>query len=239
MPTSKSPQKLLGLIGGISWESTAHYYALLNRLARRRLGGQHSARLLLWSFDFAPVAEKQEAGEWANLTEEMIDAAKRLERAGAEGLLITANTMHLMADEVQAAINIPLINIIDATADALKARGVERPLLLGTGFTMEKAFYRDRLARSGLSASVPEPEDRARLHAIIFNELVKGVFTPDARAFMLGLAVKAKEQGADGVILGCTELGLLASPDQFALPALDSAEVHCNAAMAFALGRAA
>lgn len=232
--------KLLGLIGGISWESTAHYYALLNRLARQRLGGQHSARLLLWSFDFAPVAAKQEAGDWKALTAEMIDAAHRLEDAGAEGLVITANTMHLMADEVQAAIGIPLIHIVDATAVALKAKFAKRPLLAATRFTMEKPFWRDRLSRQGVETVVPETDDRVRLHAIIFEELVQGEFRPEARRWLHELAERERAvHGTDSVILGCTELGLLAPSHTFAQPAFDTAEIHAEAAMDFALGEAA
>ena len=231
-----TPLRLLGLIGGISWESTAHYYQILNRIARRRLGGQHSARVLLWSVDFAPVAEKQEAGRWQELTAEMIDAARRLEDAGAEALLICANTMHLMADEVAAAIRIPLIHIADVTAAALRANSVKRPLLLATRFTMEKPFYAERLARGGVEAIVPETEDRARLHAIIFDELVQGVFRPESRQVLIDLAAKERAaRGVDGVILGCTEFGMLAPPNCFDLPAVDTAEAHAEAAMDFAL----
>lgn len=237
---SDAPLKLLGLIGGISWESTTHYYQLLNRLARERLGGQHSARLLVWSVDFAPVAEKQEAGRWDELTAEMIDAARRLEGAGAQALLICANTMHLMADEVQAAIGIPLIHIADATAEAVKAAGACKPLLFATRFTMEKAFYCDRLARMGVEAVVPEAEDRESLHAIIFDELVKGVFRTQSRQVLLDLFERERrERHVDSVILGCTEFGMLAAPKYFDAPAFDTAEVHAQAAMAFALGQTA
>ena len=231
-----SPLRLLGLIGGISWESTTHYYQLLNRIARARLGGQHSAPLILWSVDFAPVAEKQEAGRWAELTAEMIDAARRLEDAGAEALLICANTMHLMADEVAAAISIPLIHIVDAAAAALKAANVRRPILFATRFTMEQPFWRERMARQGVEAMAPEAADRALLHAIIFEELVRGVFRDEARAALHEIAAREQAgRGIDGVILGCTEFGMLTPPETYTLPAFDTALLHAEAAMDFAL----
>lgn len=230
-----SPLRLLGLIGGISWESTTHYYQLLNRLARERLGGKHSARLLLWSVDFAPIAEMQEAGAWRELTAIMIDAARRLEGAGAEALVICANTMHLMADDVQRSIDIPLIHIADVTAAALKAKAVRRPVLLATRFTMEQPFYRERLARSGIEAVVPGDADRAELHRIIFEELVQGRFLESSRGKLVDVVERARAGGADGVILGCTEFGMLAPPATFDMPAVDTAEAHAEAAIAFAL----
>jgi aspartate racemase len=229
--------KRLGLIGGMSWESTTHYYQLLNRMARERLGGQHSAPLVLWSVDFAPVAALQEAGDWARLTGVMIDAARRLEDAGAEALLICANTMHKMADEVASAIAIPLIHIADATAAAVRAASARKPLLLATRFTMEQRFYLDRLAACGVEAIVPDADDRALLHAIIFDELVQGVFKPDSRQALIDIAEKERSlRGSDSVILGCTEFGMLAPPDSFVLPAFDTAHVHCAASMEFACG---
>ena len=236
MSVQALPLRLLGLIGGISWESTTHYYQLLNRRARDLLGGKHSARLLLWSVDFARIAEMQDAGAWRELTAIMVDAAKRLEGAGAEALVICANTMHLMADDVQAAIGIPLIHIADVTAAALKAKGVTRPVLLATRFTMEKSFYRERLARHGIEAIVPNDADRLELHRIIFEELVQGQFLDESRKKLAELVDREKTQGADGVILGCTEFGMLAPPAMFDLPAVDTAQAHAEAAIAFALG---
>lgn len=237
MSAQVSPLCLLGLIGGISWESTTHYYQLLNGLARRRLGGKHSARLLLWSVDFAPIAEMQEAGHWRELTTIMIDAAKRLEGAGAEALVICANTMHLMADDVQAAIGIPLIHIADVTAAALREKAVRRPVLLATRFTMEHPFYRERLAKHGIEAVVPNDADRVELHRIIFEELVQGKFLDSSRAKLVDVVNRARESGADGIILGCTEFGMLAPPSTFDLPAVDTAAAHAEAAIAFALGQ--
>lgn len=228
--------KMLGLIGGMSAESTVVYYQLLNRLVRERLGGLHSARLLLWSVDFAPIAELQAKDDWAATGRALAEAARQLERAGAEALLICANTMHTNAPEVRAATSVPLIHIADATAAALKAKGVTRPLLLATRFTMEKPFYRDRLAELGLESMVPGPDARERLHALIYDELCRGVIRPESRAAVLGMIDEGRAAGADGVIFGCTEVGLLLDPADMPLPTVDSAVAHCEAAAAFAFG---
>lgn len=228
--------KTLGLIGGMSWESTALYYQLLNRMAREALGGQHSAKLVLWSVDFAPIAALQSAGLWDEATTIMIDAATRLQAAGAEALLICANTMHRMADDVQSAVSIPLIHVADATAKAIAAAGVKRPLLLATRYTMEQGFYRERLRRGGVEAVIPAEPDRERLHAIIFDELVLGRFKLASKEAMVAMVESAARGDAvDGVILGCTEFGLLVKPDDLAVPVFDTAEIHAQAAMAFAL----
>lgn len=228
--------KTLGLLGGMSWESTTAYYQRLNRLARERLGGQHSAKLLIWSADFAPIAAMQAADDWAGATVVLVEAARRLEGAGAEALLICANTMHLMASEVQAAVDIPLIHVADATAARLKARGAARPLLLATRFTMERPFYRERLSSLGVEAVVPPAVDRERLHAIIFDELVQGRFEPASRAAVIEIAERAiTGDAADCVVLGCTEFGLLVQPDDFSAPLFDTTEIHARAAMDFAL----
>lgn len=225
----------LGLIGGISAESTVIYYQLLNRLVRERLGGLHSAELILWSVDFAPVAELQKAEDWDATGAQFAEAARRLEAAGAEAILICANTMHLNAPQVRAAVAAPLIHIADATAAALTARGLRRPLLLATRFTMEKAFYRDRLAELGLEALTPDEGDRAVLHAIIYDELCQGVVRPESKQIVLDMIAKGRAAGADGVIFGCTEIGLLLDPGETGLPTVDSAVAHCEAAVAFAL----
>ncbi len=228
--------KTLGLIGGMSWESTTVYYQLLNRMARDRLGGSHSAPLILWSVDFEPITHMQAAGEWDKATAVLADAARRLEAAGAEALLICANTMHLMADEVQAAVGIPVIHVADATSAAIRAAVVRRPLLLATRYTMEKPFYRERLARGGVEAMIPQEAARERLHRIIFEELVRGVFNPDSRAAMLDIITTGRhDHGVDGVILGCTEFGLLLKPEDLDLPVFDTAVIHAQAGMDFAL----
>ena len=229
--------RTLGLIGGMSWESTVVYYQLLNRMVRERLGRSHSAPLILWSVDFEPMTHLQAAGEWDQATAVLADAAQRLEQAGAQALLICANTMHLMADEVQAAVSIPVIHVADAAAAMIRAAGLRRPLLLATRYTMEKPFYRERLARRGVEALIPGEPDRARLHAIIFEELVRGVFNPASKAAMLQIIETGRrEQGADGVILGCTEFGLLLSSDDLDLPVFDTAAIHASAGVDFALG---
>ena len=229
--------RTLGLIGGMSWESTVVYYQLLNRMVRERLGASHSAPLVLWSVNFEPMTHMQAAGEWDKATAVLTDAAQRLEQAGARALLICANTMHLMADEVQAAVTIPLLHVGDATAAMIRAAGVTRPLLLATRYTMEKPFYRERLARRGVDALIPEQADRDRLHAIIFEELVRGVFNPASKTAMLQIIDSGRrEQGADGVILGCTEFGLLLNADDLDLPVFDTAAIHARAGVDFALG---
>jgi aspartate racemase len=221
----------------MSWESTTAYYQRLNRLARERLGGQHSAKLLIWSADFAPIAALQAADDWAGATAVLVDAARRLEGAGAEALVICANTMHLMASEVQAAVDIPLIHVADATAQRLKAEGAGRPLLLATRFTMERPFYRERLSCHGVEAVVPPPAARERLHAIIFDELVQGRFEPTSRAAVAEIAGRAVgEDAVDSVVLGCTEFSLLVEPGDFGAPVFDTTEIHARAAMDFALG---
>lgn len=228
--------KTLGLIGGMSAESTTVYYQTLNRLVRERLGGLHSAELVLWSVDFAPIAKLQSADDWDATGALLADAARRLEGAGAQAILICANTMHLNAPQVEAAVSAPLIHIANATATALKARGVTQALLLGTRFTMEKPFYAERLAAAGLGVLTPSKADRERLHAIIYDELVVGVTTEASRAVVLDMIAAARAAGADGVIFGCTEIGLLLDPAAMALPTVDTAVAHCEAAVDFALG---
>ena len=225
--------KTLGLLGGMSAESTVLYYQELNRLVRARLGGLHSAQLLLWSVDFAGIAALQASGDWEQAGAELADAARRLEGAGADAILICANTMHLVADQVQAAVTVPVIHIADATADAVKAAGCSRPLLLATRFTMEKDFYRGRLEARGIESVVPGPPDRDRLHAIIYDELCQGVISPASKADVLSMIAKA--EGADCVIFGCTEIGLLLSPGDLSMPVVDTARVHALAGVDFAL----
>ena len=228
--------KTLGLIGGMSWESTATYYGLLNRMTRERLGGSHSAPLILWSVDFEPIVQMQAEGRWDEATAIMVHAARRLEGAGAQGLMICANTMHRMAGEVQAAIGIPLIHIADATADAVKATSVRQPLLLGTRYTMEEPFYRDRLTSLGVKVMVPGEVDRARLQRMIYEELVRGIINPQSRAALLQIVGAERARGADGVILGCTEFGMLVGEDDIRIPTFNSTELHASAGLEFALG---
>jgi aspartate racemase len=225
--------RTVGLLGGMSAESTTLYYQAMNRLVRERLGGLHSAQLVMWSVDFAPIAQMQADGDWVEAGMILAEAARRLEGAGAEAILICANTMHMVADQVQAAVGVPLLHIADATAAAVKAAGGSRPLLLATRFTMEKAFYRDRLQDLGVEALVPGQADRDRLHAIIYDELCQGVISPASKAEVLTMVAKA--ESADSVIFGCTEVGLLLSPADLNRPVIDTALVHAQAAVDFAL----
>jgi aspartate racemase len=228
--------KTIGLIGGMSWESTTLYYQMLNRMARERLGGQHSAKLVLLSLDFAPIAAMQAAGLWDEATAIMVDAAKRLEGAGAEVVLICANTMHRMADDVSVSIGVPLLHVADATAAAVSAAGVRRPLLLATRYTMEQPFYRERMRRSGVEALIPAEPDRAKLHGIIYDELVQGRFKLSSKEAVVAITESAaRGDGADGVILGCTEFGLLVQAEDLPVPMFDTTEIHAKAAMDFAL----
>lgn len=228
--------KTIGLIGGVSWESTAYYYQQLNRMVRDRLGGRHSAKLVIVSVDFAPVEAAAAEGRWDEVAVHLIAAAKQVDAGGADCLLIGANTMHNVAGPIMAAVSIPLIHIGDATAGALRAAGARRPLLLGTRYTMEMPFLRDHLSGLGVETVVPDKVERDELHRIIFDELVVGKFLPESKAVMLAMIAAAKrDQGADAVIFGCTELGLLATPEESALPVFDTADIHARAAIDFAL----
>ena len=228
--------KMIGLIGGMSWESTVVYYQLLNRLARQRLGGLHSAKLLLWSFDFAEIEAHQAAGDWEAATDCMLDAARSLEKGGAECIVICTNTMHKMAEEVQDAVDIPLIHIADATATAIKAAGARKPLLLGTRFTMEQDFYKGHLENNhGINVLVPNAEERTSIHEIIYQELCQGEIRSVSKQRYLEIVSNAINAGADGVIFGCTEVGLLIAQDDLDVPAFDTTVLHANAAMDYAL----
>lgn len=231
--------RLLGLIGGMSWESTALYYRHLNELTRERLGGLHSARLLLWSVDFAEIAALQHDGRWDEAGERLAEAAARLEGAGAEALVLCTNTMHKLADRLQAAVGIPLLHIADATGEAIVAAGCKRPALLATRFTMEQPFYAGRLReRFGLDPQVPDEAGRTEIHRIIYEELCRGVVTATSREAVLGHIDRLRRQGADCVILGCTELTMLLGPEHVDLPLFDTTRLHAEAAVAFALDTA-
>ncbi|MBW8908057.1 MAG: aspartate/glutamate racemase family protein [Mesorhizobium sp.] len=229
--------KTLGLIGGMSWESTAIYYRLLNEIVRERLGGLHSAKLLLWSFDFAEIAERQHAGDWQGAGALLVEAARRLEAGGAEGLLICTNTMHKLADDVQAAISIPLIHIADATGRAVVEAGVRRPALLATRFTMEQDFYKGRLAdKYGLEPIVPGPAGRDMVHRVIYDELCQGIVKPDSHAaYVAEVGRMRRDERVDGVIMGCTEITMLIGERDFDIPVFDTTRIHAEAAVDFAL----
>lgn len=229
--------KTIGLIGGMSWESTVVYYQLLNRLARERLGGLHSAELVMWSFDFARIEAFQAAGDWDGATAAMVDAARKVERAGAQCIVICTNTMHRMAKAVQDAVDIPLIHIADATATAITRTGVKQPLLLATAYTMEQDFYKGHLRdRHGIEVRIPDNAGRADVHRIIYEELCRGVVSPASKSRYLEIVAAETARGTDGVIFGCTEVGLLVSGEDFAVPCFDTTELHARAALDFALG---
>lgn len=228
--------KTLGLLGGMSWESTAVYYRLLNEGTRDRLGGLHSAPLVIASVDFAPVAALQQAGDWDTLGERLHAAAAGLEAAGAEAIVLATNTMHKVAERITAGLAIPLLHIADATADAVKRAGVARPALLATRYTMEQDFYRGRLTdRHGLDVRVPDAPGRDRVHAIIYDELCRGHVRAESRAVYQAEIARLKADGADGVILGCTEIGLLIGAGDTDLPVFDTTPLHVAAALDFAL----
>jgi amino-acid racemase len=232
-------QRVIGLIGGLSWESSAEYYRLINRAVQRRLGGVHSARCLMWSFDFADVEALQHAGRWDEAAALMVDAALRLHRGGAELLVICSNTMHAMAEAVERAAGIKLLHIADPTGAAIRAAGFARVGLLGTAFTMEQDFYRRRLEdRFGLEVLVPEAEDRATVHRLIYEELVVGRIEPASRAAYVGVMERLAARGAQAIILGCTEIMLLVRAEDAAVPLFDTTTLHAEAAAAWSLGGA-
>lgn len=223
----------IGLIGGMSWESTAVYYRLLNEGVRGRRGGLHSADILLHSLDFAPIAEMQAKGDWAAAGEVLADSARRLEKAGAGCILLCTNTMHKLADSIMGASHVPFLHLADVTAQAIRASSSRRPLLLATRFTMEQDFYRGRLASFGVDATLPEPSERDEVHRIIYEELCQGRIEPASKARYVEIVEAALKQGADGVILGCTEIGLLLSQRDFAVPVFDTTALHVEAALDF------
>lgn len=228
--------KSIGLIGGMSWESSAQYYRLINQGVRDARGPTASARCLLWSFDFSEIEELQRAGDWARLDELMIDAGQRLVRGGAEALVICTNTMHRMADAVEAGSGVPLLHIADPTGAAVCAAGLAKVGLLGTAFTMEQDFYKHRLARRfGLDVLVPAADDRAEVHRVIYDELVAGVVREESRTVYRQVISRLVAQGAEAVVLGCTEIMLLVSAEDSAVPLFDTTALHARAAVELAL----
>ncbi len=234
--TPPADPRIIGLIGGMSWESSAEYYRIINQETRRRLGAAHSARSLMWSFDFGEVEALQHQGRWDRLTELMIDAAQGLERGGAGLIVICTNTMHRMAEAVAAAVAIPLLHIADPTAAAITRAGVRRVGLLGTAFTMEQDFYKGRLTDHGLEVLAPEAEDRAVVHRIIYEELVAGVVREESRAAYRAVIARLVERGAEAIILGCTEIMLLVKDADSKVPLFDTTTLHALAAVDWALG---
>ena len=227
--------KTIGLIGGMSWESTAHYYRVINQETARRLGGLHSAPLLIDSVDFAPIAALQAAGDWATAGAQLAARARTLEDAGAQVIGLATNTMHIVADVITAQISVPFIHIADPTSEALLADGFDTVGLLGTRFTMEMGFYRDRLSARGLTSLIPEV-DRTNLNGIIYEELCKGIVRePSRQAYLRAIELLAT-RGAQAVILGCTEIGMLIDDSISPLPVYDTTELHAKALVSAALG---
>ena len=229
--------KTIGLIGGMSWESSAHYYRIINQDVRTRLGGVHSARSLMVSVDFGEIERLQHDGDWARLTVAMVEAARQLERGGADFVVLCTNTMHRAADAVAASVAIPFLHIADATAARIAACGIPRVGLLGTAFTMEQDFYTGRLRdRFGLDVIVPDQADRATIHAVIYEELVAGIVRPASRKAYREIMARLVGQGAEAIILGCTEIMLLVTSDDSTVPLFDTTAIHAKAAVDLALG---
>lgn len=228
--------KTIGLLGGMSWESTLPYYRHINEAVRERLGGLHSARLVLYSLDFHEIEALQRQGDWAAAGRLLADAARRLESAGADFLLLCTNTMHKVADAIEAASDLPLLHIADPTATAIRAAGLQRVGLLGTRFTMEQPFYRERLEqRHGIQVLVPDEPDRAEVHRVIYEELCRGVVSEASRQAYRQVIGRLMANGAQAVILGCTEIGLLVQPGDAGVPLFDTCRLHARAAADLAL----
>ena len=230
--------KTIGLLGGMSWESTVPYYRVLNETVRELLGGHHSARILMYSVDFHEIKELQCAGLWEEAGALLADAAARLEQAGADFLVIATNTMHIVADQIARSIRIPILHVADPTAAAVREAGATTVGLLATGFTMEKEFYRDALAARGLRVLIPDAPDRAEVHRVIYEELVLGKLEDSSRETYRRVIADLVARGAEGIILGCTEIGLLIGQADSPVPVFDTAAIHARAAGRVAVGGA-
>lgn len=227
--------KSVGLLGGMSWESSAQWYRLANEFVRRERGGHHSAKILLDSVDFAEIEELQARGDWDAAGDILVERARRLESAGAELVVLCTNTMHIVADRIEEAVSIPFLHIADAAGEAATRAGVRAIGLLGTAFTMEQSFYRDRLARHGVSTLVPDPAGRKIVHDIIYGELVHGVVREESRERYREIIRRLVADGAQGIILGCTEIEMLISADDASVPVFPTTALHVDAAMTLAL----
>lgn len=230
--------RTLGLIGGMSWESTVPYYRMINEGVRTRLGGLHSARLVLYSLDFAQVERLQSMNDWQGAGALLAQAARALQAAGAQGMVLCTNTMHKVAPAIEAAVQLPLLHIADATAHAARLVGVQRVGLLGTRFTMEQDFYKDRLMQHGLEVIVPPVDEREVVHRIIYDELCQGQFHEASREIYRCIMANLVEQGAQAIVLGCTEIGLLVGARDCGVPLLDTTALHAQSAVAWLLADA-
>jgi len=226
---------MVGLLGGLSWHSTIEYYRIINDEIAKRLGNKHSARIILYSFDFNEIHELQSKGDWHTIVDKFVHAGRVLEHAGAEAILICANTMHKVADEVQSKLRVKLLHICDATANAIKSKGLSKVGLLGTKTTMTDPFYKERLERHGIAVIVPSNGDIATVDSIIFDELVKGIISDTARSRVVQIINNLVEEGAEGIILGCTELPLLIQQKHVSVPLFDTLRLHAMSAVEFAL----
>ncbi len=228
--------KTIGLIGGMSWESSLEYYRILNETVKEKLGGMHSAKSLMYSVDFEDVEKLQYKGDWEKLTELMVEAARNLEAGGADLVIICTNTMHKMAEEVQAGVKIPLLHIADASAEKIMERGIKTVGLLGTKFTMEEDFYKGKLIEEfGIDVVIPSEEERQVVHDVIYNELCLGKVTPASKEKFKKIIQNLVSKGAEGVILGCTEIPLLIKQQDVEIPLFDTTEIHAKAAVEYAL----
>ena len=231
-----SSMKTLGLLGGMSWESTIEYYRLLNETVRAELGGLHSAKILMYSVDFEELVALKHKGDWGSIGRLLGEAAARLETGGADCILLATNTMHKVADSISMSAKIPLLHIADATADAIKQQNIQRVGLLGTRFTMEEAFYKDRLIHQhGLAVQVPDSEARNLVHDVIYDELCLGKIRQQSRDRFLAIIANLVESGAEAIILGCTEIGLLVRAEDSTVPIFDTTVLHARAAVEWAI----
>ena len=228
--------KTIGLLGGMSWESTIPYYRLINEGVKQRLGGLHSAQILLHSVDFHEIEVCQSSGDWQRAGEILAQAATGLQQAGAQGIVLCTNTMHKVAEAIKSACDVPFLHIADATGRAIQKQQMNNVALLGTRYTMEQDFYRGRLQTEfGISTLIPEADDRQKINQIIFDELCLGTFSETSRAFYVSVIEKLAQQGAEGVIFGCTEIGLLVPTEMSPLPVFDTAAIHAQDAVTFML----
>mgnify|MGYP002724332722 CR=1 FL=1 len=227
--------KKMGLLGGMSWESSLEYYRIMNETVKEKLGGSHSANCLMYSFDFQEIEDLQHRGEWEKLKRLMIDEAKNLKKAGAESIVICTNTMHLMAPDIESGTGLKVIHIAEATGDEILKRGVKKVLLLGTKFTMEGTFYREKLEEKGIEVIIPTESDRQVIHDIIYNELILGDFNSESRRKYVEIINKAAAIGVTGVVLGCTEIPLLIKDKDVDIEVFDTTEIHAKAAIEHAI----
>lgn len=227
--------KKIGLLGGMSWESSLEYYRIMNELVKSKLGGSHSVKCVLHSFDFHEVEELQHKGEWETLTNLMVDEADNLKSAGAEFIVICTNTMHLMAPDIEENTGLKVIHIADAAGDEIIRRSVNKVLLLGTKFTMEGSFYKERLENKGIEVVIPNETDRQIIHDIIYNELILGVIKPESKQSYIKIINKMTEEGITGVVLGCTEIPMLIKQEDVTIEVFDTTEIHSRAAVDYAI----